>query len=191
MTTKKIESKIILLQLLTLIRIPIAASLAALLIYSDKLTFFVVALSIVLIALIELTDFLDGFMARRNNIVTEWGAMLDPYADSISRLIVYWGFACSGMVIALVPMAMAFRDITVAYCRITLTRYNMTVSAKLSGKIKAIIQGVCAFIIVIGPLYWKFTGEWVITLLSWIVIIATLTSIIEYAKSAVSAVKSD
>jgi len=186
MTKNKKETMIIMLQLLTLVRIPIAAALAAILIYSDKFTFDVVALSIILISLIELTDFLDGFMARKNNIVTEWGAMLDPYADSISRLIVYWGFACSGLVIALVPMAMAFRDITVAYCRITLTRFGQTVSAKQSGKIKAVFQGVGAILIVLGPLYWDFIGRWPIYVLSWLIIIVTLASMIEYAQAAIS-----
>lgn len=179
----------IFLQCLTILRIPLAIILASILFLFDHQSFPIVATAVVFIALIEISDLLDGFLARKYDSVTEWGAMLDPYADSISRLILYWSFSHNGLVLPLVPIAMAFRDITVAYCRITLTRYNKTVSAKLSGKIKAIIQGVCAFIIVIGPLYWKYTGEWVISAVSWIVIIATLVSIIEYAKSAVSAVK--
>ncbi len=180
----------IFLQCLTILRIPLAIILAFILFLFDIQSFPVIATAVILIAMIEISDLLDGFLARKFDSVTEWGAMLDPYADSISRLILYWSFSHNGLVTPLVPIAMAFRDITVAYCRITLTRYNMTVSAKLSGKIKAIIQGVCAFIIVIGPLYWKYTGDWVISLLSWIVIIATLSSIFEYAKSAFTAVKS-
>lgn len=174
----------IFLQLLTIVRIPIAIIIATILFLFDHNTFPIIATAVVLIALIEISDLMDGFLARKYDIVSEWGAMLDPYADSISRLILFWSFSHNGLVLPLVPIAMAFRDITVAYCRITLTRYNHTVSAKLSGKIKAIIQGVSAFIIVIGPLYWKYTGEWVSTALSWLVIIATLASIVEYARSA-------
>ncbi len=181
------KRNIILLQILTLIRIPMAMLLASILIFSAKLSFSNIFFCLVLIGLMELTDLLDGFLARRIGIVTEWGAMLDPYSDSISRLIVYWGFACSDLVIPLVPMAMAFRDITVAYCRITLTRFGKTVSAKRSGKIKAIFQGVGAVIIIMGPLYWNFTGKWTLHVLSWIIITVTLVSIIEYAHGAIVA----
>ncbi|MFH1156377.1 MAG: CDP-alcohol phosphatidyltransferase family protein [Pseudomonadota bacterium] len=184
------RNSFILLQFLTVVRIPLAILLASVLFVFDNTAFNIIITAVIIIALIEISDLLDGYLARKFDIVSEWGAMLDPYADSISRLIVFWGFSNSGLVTPLVPISMAFRDITVAYCRITLTRYNMTVSAKLSGKIKAIIQGVCAFIIVIGPLYWKYTGKWTISALSWIVIIATLGSIVEYAKSAMAAVKS-
>ncbi len=180
----------IFLQLLTVIRIPIAIILASILFIFDHHTFPIIVFAVILIAIIEITDLLDGFLARKFDIVSEWGAMLDPYADSISRLILYWSFSHSGLVLPLVPISMAFRDITVAYCRITLTRHNKTVSAKLSGKIKAVIQGVCAFIIVLGPLYWNYTGKWVIALFSWIVIITTLASIGEYVKSAYNAMQS-
>lgn len=191
MVSKGCSHMFIFLQCLTILRIPLAILLASILFVFDPHTIPIIALAVFLIALIEISDLLDGFLARKFEAVTEWGAMLDPYADSISRLILYWSFSHSGLVLPLVPISMAFRDITVAYCRITLTRYNKTVSAKLSGKIKAIIQGVCAFVIVIGPLYWKYTGEWVISLVSWIVIVATLASIAEYAKSAAAAIKSE
>jgi len=143
-----------------------------------------ILMCLILIGLIELSDLLDGYLARRMGIVTEWGAMLDPYADSISRLIMYWGFANSGMVLPIVPLIMAFRDITVSYCRITLTRFNHTVSAKLSGKIKAIVQGCGSVIIILSPLYNHYTGTWPNTFISWTIIIVTLVSIIEYANSA-------
>jgi phosphatidylglycerophosphate synthase len=81
---------------------------------------------------------------------------------------------------------MALRDITVAYCRITLSRFGKTVSAKRSGKIKAVFQGVGAIVIILGPLYWPYTGKWTLHLLSWLIISVTLFSIIEYAAGAIS-----
>jgi CDP-diacylglycerol--glycerol-3-phosphate 3-phosphatidyltransferase len=141
---------------------------------------------LILLGLIELTDLLDGFSARRLNLVSEQGAMLDPYADSVSRLIVFWSMASVNYIIFLVPLVMAVRDVTVAYSRIILTRNNRSVAAKRSGKIKAIVQGVGAFFILLGPVYWKVTGTWTIHLFSWIVIIATAASVVEYAASAVS-----
>ena len=185
------DKNLLLLQIFTLIRIPLAIFLAILLAFYKPLTFSKIALCVFTIGLIEATDMFDGYIARRVGIVTEWGAMLDPYADSISRLIIYWSFSTSGLIIPLVPISMAFRDITVAYCRITLTRFGKSVSAKRSGKIKAVFQGVGAVIIVLGPLYWDITGDWTIYFLSYLIILVTLASIIEYAAGAISVARQE
>jgi CDP-diacylglycerol--glycerol-3-phosphate 3-phosphatidyltransferase len=179
----------VLVQFLTIIRIPIAITLASILATTSQFSILIVFICLCLIGLIELSDLLDGYFARRFGYVTEWGAMFDPYSDSVSRLITYWAFAVSGLVIPLVPLAMAIRDITVAYCRITLSKVGKTVSAKRSGKIKAVVQGVGAVLILPGPLYWPFIGDWPRHALSWLIILVTLSSIVEYAASAITAVR--
>lgn len=146
---------------------------------------------LILLGLIEISDLLDGFSARKLGLVSEHGAMLDPYADSVSRLIVFWSMASATYngthyIIFFVPLVMALRDVTVAYSRIILTKHNRSVAAKRSGKIKAIVQGVGAFIILLGPVYWPFIGSWPRHVLSWIIIIATAASVVEYAASAIS-----
>ncbi|MFH0965030.1 MAG: CDP-alcohol phosphatidyltransferase family protein, partial [Planctomycetota bacterium] len=75
-----------------------------------------------LLLLLELNDLLDGTLDRRWRVVSETGAMLDPYADSVSRLIVFWTLARRGLALPAVPLVMALRDVTVAYCRIALVR---------------------------------------------------------------------
>ncbi len=177
-----------LVQAVTLARLPLAAGFAALLLYV-KHTDGVLAGALVLLLLCELTDLLDGILARRIGVRSEWGALLDPYSDSVSRMIIYWGLACSGLAMAIVPLAMAVRDITVAYSRIVLTRYGHSVAANWSGKIKAGVQAVGAWLLVLGPIYWKWTGEWPRTAISLIVFVATLASAVQYVKSAYSAAK--
>ncbi len=174
---------------LTLLRVPIAAIFAILLICCpdtpERLGLYRIAIGVLLLGLIEVTDVMDGFLARRWGVVTEWGAMLDPYADSTARLVVYWTLAVSGLASVLVPLVMALRDITVAYCRVTLTRGGQSVSAKLSGKIKAVVQGAAAFGLVTGPLYWNHTGLWPKTIFSAIVILVTAISVAEYLIAAI------
>lgn len=140
---------------------------------------------LVLLGLIELTDLFDGILARRFSVVSEIGAMLDPYADSISRIVVYWGMALVSLVSPLVPLSMAFRDITVAYCRIIISRHEGTVSSNWSGKVKAGFQGIGAFIMILGPVYWPWIGTWTVTAGSGILIAVTLWSLISYARAAV------
>lgn len=180
------RKQFLIVQIITFARVPLVVVFALILLTTEpgRASLWLCA---ILLGLAELSDMLDGILARRLAIVTEWGAMLDPYMDSISRLIVYWALACSGLVLAFAPLAMAIRDVTVAYSRITLARHGKSVSAKLSGKIKAEVQGGGAILLVLGPLYWKHTGTWTMQALSWIVIIVTLLSTIEYVSSAASA----
>lgn len=177
--------KFYLVQLLTLSRVPMAIIFGLVLIFSDG-SGGVLLFCLVLLTLIEVSDLLDGFSARKFGMVSEWGAMLDPYADSTSRLIVFWSMASADHALLLVPLVMALRDVTVAYSRIILTKHNKSVAAKKSGKIKAIVQGVGAYFLLLGPVYWDVTGKWTIHFFSWIVIIATAASVVEYAASAIT-----
>ena len=184
------KSRFILVQLLTLSRIPMAMIFGLTLNFCDW-SYGVLLFCLILLGLIEISDLLDGFSARKLGLVSEHGAMLDPYADSVSRLIVFWSMASATYngthyIIFFVPLVMALRDVTVAYSRIILTKHNRSVAAKRSGKIKAIVQGVGAFIILLGPVYWSFIGSWPRHVLSWIIIIATAASVVEYAASAIS-----
>lgn len=176
----------IIIQSITLIRIPFSIIFAILFLSSEHTTLTLV-LSIVLLILIEVTDAIDGKIARRFDLVSEYGATLDPFSDSITRLIIYWSLASKNFVIFLVPLSMAVRDITVAYSRIILAQKKRSVSARISGKIKAFVQAIGSFLALLGPLYWNHTGPWIIYMLSWIIISVTLLSAVEYVKDAVSA----
>ena len=175
-------------QTLTIARVLIAIIFAAVLLFSARSDSILIVCA-VLLGLIEFTDLFDGYLARARGIVTEWGAMLDPYSDSISRIIVYWALARAELAIALIPLVMALRDVTVAYCRIILSRYGLSVSAKWGGKVKAIVQGSGAILLVLGPFYWELTGRWIVHLLSWIVIVVTAASVYGYARAAFSALR--
>lgn len=185
---KKNPRGFILIQSVTLARIPLAI-IFAIILHTNKLTVSTLIWSTALLALIEATDLLDGIFARRHSLVSEYGAMLDPLADSLSRLIIYWSFASLGLVLFLVPLCMALRDITVAYARILLAKKAQSVSARISGKIKAGVQAVGSFLLLLGPIYWETTGEWTINVLSGIIITVTVLSALEYVRDAILSVK--
>jgi len=178
----------ILIQSMTIVRIPIAIAFSVLLL-SSQYSFSTLFWGILLLLIVETTDLIDGIFARRHSLVSEYGAMLDPFADSVSRLIIYWSLSVQGFVILLVPLCMAIRDITVAYARILLAKKNRSVSAKTSGKIKAIVQAVGSFLALLGPIYWKWIGFWFFYALSAVIITVTLLSSIEYVRDAVFSIK--
>lgn len=178
----------ILIQSVTLARIPLAIIFSIVLQTSES-SVSTLIWSACLLLLIEATDLLDGIFARRHCLVSEYGAMLDPFADSLSRLIIYWSLSTQNLVLFLVPLCMAIRDITVAYARILLAKKNQSVSARISGKIKAAVQAVGSFLLLFGPVYWDLTGFWTINVFSGIIITVTLLSAVEYVKDAVLAVR--
>lgn len=98
--------------------------------------FLLIAVCIVF-ALIEVSDLLDGHTARALNQESEIGKVLDPFADSVSRLTYFVAFAGSGLLPLWILLLLVYRDITVAYIRVMVSRQKVLLPARASGKIKA------------------------------------------------------
>jgi len=88
-------------------------------------------------ALIEVSDLLDGHAARALNQESEIGKVLDPFADSVSRLTYFIAFAGSGILPLWILLLLVYRDVTVAYIRVMVSRQKLLLPARASGKIKA------------------------------------------------------
>lgn len=107
-------------------------------------------LALVVALAIELTDLVDGALARRWNQVTDLGKLLDPLADSISRLTIYACFSSRGLIPVWVFLLLMYRDAVVALTR-TLCAYRREVlSARISGKVKAWFQATGELAILTG-----------------------------------------
>jgi CDP-diacylglycerol--glycerol-3-phosphate 3-phosphatidyltransferase len=110
-------------------------------------------LLMLVLGLSELSDAFDGFLARRLNQVTDLGKILDPMADSLSRLAVFFSFTQG---IVQIPLEWAFlmlyRDSTVSTLRTVCALKGFALSARRSGKFKAFIQASVAFLI-LGMLF--------------------------------------
>jgi CDP-diacylglycerol---glycerol-3-phosphate 3-phosphatidyltransferase len=98
--------------------------------------FLLIAVCIVF-ALIEVSDLLDGHAARALNQESEIGKVLDPFADSVSRLTYFVAFAGSGILPLWILLLLVYRDVTVAYIRVMLSRGKVLLPARTSGKVKA------------------------------------------------------
>ena len=91
----------------------------------------------VIFLLIELSDLLDGYVARKIGSASELGKILDPFADSISRLTYFICFAGKGIMPLWVLLLVVYRDLGVSFIRLLANRRGVTMGARLSGKIKA------------------------------------------------------
>ncbi len=82
------------------------------------------------------TDYLDGSIARKNNLVTDKGKLLDAIADKVLVNSVLVIFACRGFIPAIVPVIYIFRDEVVNTLKMDLLRRGYVTAAIKSGKLK-------------------------------------------------------
>jgi len=94
----------------------------------------------------EVSDVFDGLLARRYNKVTDLGKLLDPMADSIFRLSVFLAFTQGVIQLPLLLVCIFFyRDIVISTLRALCGLRGFALAARLSGKIKAVIQAIIVF----------------------------------------------
>lgn len=82
------------------------------------------------------TDFLDGYLARKNNQVTDTGKMLDAIADKVLVNPILIIFAAEGLISPVVPVVIVVRDIVVNTIKMEAAAKGKVVAAIKSGKIK-------------------------------------------------------
>lgn len=82
------------------------------------------------------TDYLDGYLARKNKEVTDFGKFSDAIADKVLVNSVLIIFASFGFIPAIVPVVIVVRDIVVDAIRMNVASKGVVQAAKLSGKIK-------------------------------------------------------
>jgi CDP-diacylglycerol---glycerol-3-phosphate 3-phosphatidyltransferase len=92
--------------------------------------------------LIEVSDLLDGHFARLLKMESELGKVLDPFADAVSRLTYFIAFAGSGILPLWILLVLVYRDLSVAYIRVIVSREKVLMSARVSGKLKAWVYAV-------------------------------------------------
>ena len=150
---------------------------------------------LVLAGIEEMTDIFDGWAARQFGTVSPLGGILDPLADSLARATIYFAMAMVGWIAPAVPLVMVGRDIVVAYTRIANATVGAATSARISGKIKAIIQGggIAVVIVLAMPPTTSAFGEQTIEVLrhaaAVILIAATSWSLIDYLIGAWPAIR--
>jgi len=105
---------------------------------------------------------------------------LDPMCDSLYRLSVFMAFAAAGWIPLWMVFPFMFRDIIVSYARIMAASRGAQIGARLSGKIKAVIQGG-AQIGIIGA-HMLNLSDGISMALIWLAMAITLYSLVDYVR---------
>jgi CDP-diacylglycerol--glycerol-3-phosphate 3-phosphatidyltransferase len=145
-----------------------------------------IVLAFILMLAAELTDFLDGYVARLTNTVTPAGKILDPMADSMYRLTIFAAFVQNAWMPAWMFCVFIIRDVGVAYCRVVAQERGIPVASRFSGKAKAVVQGA-AQLFVVGVMAFGLDGlaPWRQAVLG-LAAAVTLYSLVDYAMAMVS-----
>lgn len=137
------------------------------------------------------TDFLDGYLARKNNQVTDLGKMLDAIADKILVNPILIIFASEGVISPIVPVVVVTRDIVVNAIKMEAARKGKTVAAISSGKIKTASMMVGIVLLYLGDIPFIFMNVRIDLLLVYFATIMSLVSMVEYYRLNKNLIKSD
>lgn len=125
------------------------------------------------------TDMLDGKIARKYNLVTNFGKIMDPLAD---KVLVYSAFCL--MVPDPVPGWMLIiilaREFLVAGVRTVAASEGIVIAAAMSGKIKTVLQMIAVCMLLIVPV---INAAWFLTLskvVLWAALVMTVVSGVQY-----------
>lgn len=103
-----------------------------------------------LLLICECSDYLDGMLARKRNEVTDLGKVLDPMADSVTHISLFFtftqGFVGLPMLIVFVFL---YRDFLISTLRTLCALRGVALAARFSGKIKAFMQAAVAILIIV------------------------------------------
>lgn len=145
----------------------------------------------------SITDKLDGYLARKNNQVTNFGKFLDPIADKILVVAAMILFVEMGRLPAWIPIIVIFREFAVSgYRLIAVQNSGKVIAANVWGKLKTVTQMIAIilmflttqpyFAFVNSALTYMTTGDFIMNILAsvfmTISVIATIFSGYEYLK---------
>jgi CDP-diacylglycerol--glycerol-3-phosphate 3-phosphatidyltransferase len=100
------------------------------------------------LSLIELSDTLDGRIARARGEVSDFGKLSDPLADSVSRQTIFLSFCITHIIPVWLFLIFLYRDAIMSTLRIVIAFHGTVQAAKKSGKIKAVLQGIGSFAVI-------------------------------------------
>lgn len=94
----------------------------------------------IVFAVASFTDFLDGYLARKNNLVTDFGKFMDPLADKCLTTAAFLYMLADGVCHPVVLAVILFREFAVAGVRMLTAETGTVIAANMWGKVKTVLQ---------------------------------------------------
>lgn len=138
----------------------------------------------VIFAAASFTDYLDGHIARKHHMVTDFGKFMDPLADKMltTAAIIYMVVdgVCSPVVLAVI----LFREFAVAGIRMVAAAENHVIAANLWGKVKTVLQMLTVLFYYFACFFASGSDGMAVSIITqvlcWAVAVATVISGVKY-----------
>ncbi len=141
-------------------------------------------LTLIVFIVASSTDFLDGYIARKYNMVTDLGKFLDPLVDKILTISAFIIFTYYGILHPIILIVIVSREIIISVFRAICAGKNTVIAASIWGKLKTISQMACIILThycLVTDKY--FTGSYfpfLIKFLQLVMLILTVISAYDY-----------
>ena len=130
------------------------------------------ALAVFILA--SVTDFVDGYIARHYNMITDFGKFMDPLADKMLVMAAMLWFVEVGRMPAWALLIVVVREFAVSGLRLIAVDNGRVIAAAWSGKVKtaSTMVGICFMLV--------FPIAWLDTLVTAVIVVTTVYSGVEY-----------
>ncbi len=179
---------------LSLIRVLLVPVFVATLLFMREIPIWCCVLPTVIYAVTALTDMLDGKIARKYNLVTDFGKFIDPLADKFMVIssqiaILVWmllnGETALALIFVWVVVLILFRELAVTSLRLVVVgKSGIVVAASIFGKVKTVSQMLGTVIILLEPLIPYFSENHILSYVAMgVMAFTTIASGIDYLKA--------
>lgn len=138
-------------------------------------------IALVIFVVASLTDSLDGYLARKHNLVTNFGKFMDPLAD---KLLVCSALICLtdlDRVPAWMVLIIIAREFIISGFRLVASDAGVVIAASYWGKVKTVVQ-----VVMIIALLIEFPYAMII---AWVAVILTVVSLVDYIAKNIEVIK--
>jgi CDP-diacylglycerol--glycerol-3-phosphate 3-phosphatidyltransferase len=132
-------------------------------------------LALVVFIVASLTDFVDGYIARHCNQVSDFGKFLDPLADKLLTIAAMVMFCEWGMMPGWALMLVLSREFAVTGLRLVAVGKGKVIAAGWSGKVKTASTMIGLCVMMVFP-----TVAWIATIVNAVIVVTTIYSGVEY-----------
>lgn len=129
--------------------------------------------------LASMTDWFDGYLARKNNLVTDFGKFMDPIAD---KLLVCSALIClveNGALASWIVIIIIGREFIISGFRLVASDKGVVIAASYWGKFKTVSQMIMVILLILdlGGVF-----QTIAQIVTWIAVILTVISLVDYLR---------
>lgn len=134
----------------------------------------------VIFALASFTDMLDGKIARKYNLITNFGKLMDPLADKILTAAAMVCLVELGDLAAWIVVIILFREYAITGLRSVAASENIVVAANIWGKVKTVCQMIALMLLMLKPQIVALCGANLGLILMYVALLLTVYSGVDY-----------